>query len=109
MRALFTEKGIITVKLFLGLKILKRTCTNPPPSNNGKPCVGTDMMTQSCNPVQCPEWQPWSEFSACSKDCGSGVHTKTRICKVYEKGQRCAGHEEETKTCKGQKCPIGKF
>jgi len=106
---LFLMIGVIIVKIFLAHKILKRTCTNPPPSNNGKPCIGPDMMKKSCNLVKCPEWQNWSEFSACSKECGTGVQTKTRVCKVYEKGQHCTGHEEETRSCSGQKCPIGNF
>ncbi|XP_065656134.1 uncharacterized protein LOC136081827 isoform X2 [Hydra vulgaris] len=38
-----------------GKKTRKRTCTNPPPSGNGKDCVGVLTETDACDLGQCPE------------------------------------------------------
>ena len=95
-------------KPFLGIQIQKRTCSNPPPSNNGKPCVGSDQNAKKCNLGQCPEWQSWSKFSTCSKECGSGVQSRTRVCKIFANDQSCVGDREETRTCEGFYCSIGK-
>ena len=96
------------LKIFLGFQIMIRKCNNPPPSNKGKPCLGIDLKTDRCNLGQCPEWQNWNEFMACSKECGLGVQKRTRLCKIYEEGQYCLGNKEETKTCEGLKCANGK-
>jgi len=97
------------ITFFTGIQIQKRTCSNPPPSNNGKPCVGSDQNTKKCNLGKCPEWQGWSDYSVCSKECGPGVQTRTRKCKVYQNDHDCVGKNEETRPCKGHNCPVGKF
>ena len=36
-----------------GVRKIKRTCTNPPPSGDGKKCKGLSIKTKSCNTQQC--------------------------------------------------------
>ena len=36
-----------------GVRKIKRTCTNPPPSGDGKKCRGLSTKTESCNTQQC--------------------------------------------------------
>ena len=38
----------------VGSQFRFRTCTNPPPSNNGSDCVGRRNETQACNSGPCP-------------------------------------------------------
>ena len=35
-----------------------RTCTNPPPSNGGNPCVGSASETAECDKGICPGKEP---------------------------------------------------
>ncbi|KAL3854246.1 hypothetical protein ACJMK2_013520, partial [Sinanodonta woodiana] len=37
-----------------GVQTLKRTCSNPAPSHNGKVCEGMDTMIQDCHRAECP-------------------------------------------------------
>ena len=36
-----------------GLKIWRRTCTNPTPEHGGKKCVGKDVVNLHCNTFPC--------------------------------------------------------
>ena len=36
-----------------GIQERARTCTNPPPSNGGKDCVGDNIEERECNTVRC--------------------------------------------------------
>ena len=38
----------------MGTQIRTRTCTNPPPSNNGLNCTETTQETQACSLANCP-------------------------------------------------------
>ena len=38
-----------------GVQVRKRTCTNPPPSGDGKKCEGPSTKTESCNTQECKE------------------------------------------------------
>ena len=37
------------------MQVRKRTCTNPPPSGDGKECEGPSTKTESCNTQECKE------------------------------------------------------
>ena len=37
------------------MQVRKRTCTNPPPSGDGKKCEGPSTKTESCNTQECKE------------------------------------------------------
>ncbi|CAH3032611.1 unnamed protein product, partial [Porites lobata] len=41
-----------------GMQVRKRTCTNPPPSGDGKKCGGPSTKTESCNTQECPPPPP---------------------------------------------------
>jgi hypothetical protein len=62
------------------LLFLFRSCTNPLPTNGGAYCTGSPINITSCNSTQpCPidgNWSAWSNFSACSGTCGSGVMSR---------------------------------
>ncbi|CAH3032618.1 unnamed protein product, partial [Porites lobata] len=41
-----------------GVRVRKRTCTNPPPSGEGKKCKGPTTKTEGCNTQTCPPPPP---------------------------------------------------
>ena len=47
-----------------GVKTLKRTCTNPPPSNGGKNCseLGPAMKNVPCNEQECRKFEFFTLF-----------------------------------------------
>ena len=62
--------GDCTVTCGSGQQRRFRYCTNPPPSENGRPCLGAGTDTQECNSEPCSadsRWGPWSSWTSCSK------------------------------------------
>ena len=56
------------------------------------------------NSVDCT-WGPWGSWSACSKTCGGGTRTQTRIKSVVEaNGGDCIGKNQQEETCNQEKC-----
>ena len=56
------------------------------------------------NSVDCT-WGPWGTWSACSKTCGGGTRTQTRIKSVVEaNGGDCIGKNQQEETCNQEKC-----
>ncbi|XP_063690486.1 uncharacterized protein LOC134823063 [Bolinopsis microptera] len=88
-----------------------RTCKNPAPLYGGKDCQGQDSESQDCNPQECPvddEWSSFTEWSDCSKECGTGTQTRTRTCTnpaPAHDGAQCAGDSTEAQTCNTESCP----
>ncbi len=58
-----------------------------------------------------PEWGEWSEFSACTQTCGTGVTMRNRTCQITEnESGHCVGKSEEMQLCNQQECKqIGKL
>ncbi|XP_046559555.1 protein PIF-like, partial [Haliotis rubra] len=96
-----------------------RTCTNPPPSNGGLDCQGsnTETVSEACNDGGCPvngNWSEWVETStACSVSCGRGSRTitRTRTCtnpSPSNGGLDCQGSNTETvsEACNDGGCPV---
>ena len=52
----FKPYGVCSKSCGGGEETLKRTCTNPPPSNGGKDCseLGPESTTRECNNQKCP-------------------------------------------------------
>jgi len=73
----------------------------------GAPC-GPSEMLEACNMDPCPvdcEMEMWSEFSACSAECGGGVMQKTREVKtqpMYD-GEPCP-EKSKTEACNVKAC-----
>ncbi|KAK3592726.1 hypothetical protein CHS0354_007728 [Potamilus streckersoni] len=86
-----------------GLRKRFRTCSNPPPSNNGRSCIGPGEDSATCNLLACPvdgRWGPWSEWSTCSKTCDTGAQQRIRICQQPVSGGRsCLGDATQVKRC----------
>ena len=75
----------------IGLKRRQRFCGNPEPLHGGRVCIGPDVDEQYCDdlprcrdhqastlnsPVAVPTWSPWSEWTECSGQCGSGWRSR---------------------------------
>ncbi|KAL9959837.1 hypothetical protein ACROYT_G033195 [Oculina patagonica] len=108
-----------------GIRSRSRSCTNPPPSNNGASCVGDGSEVGACNLGACPavttapppttpvivdggfsQWTPWA---VCSRSCGGGTSVRTRKCDSPPPspgGKPCNGSTFETKDCNTQLCPV---
>ena len=52
-------------------------------------------------------WDEWGKWSTCSKTCGGGDQTRTRMIKQKEEflGAPCAGDMSETRSCAIDQCP----
>ncbi|XP_076455301.1 hemicentin-1-like isoform X2 [Babylonia areolata] len=85
-----------------------RTCSNPSPSNNGRPCVGSAEDADTCNLTPCPVegwWQEWSVWSECSRTCDGGTQERRRVCQPPQHGGRpCLGDSTEVNNCNTQPC-----
>lgn len=95
-----------------GVKKRTRSCTNPPPQNEGKNCEGPTEETQACNVKPCPVdggFSEWGAFGQCDKPCGTGVRKRTRTCTnppPANGGKSCDGPLEEEEKCNTQPCPV---
>ena len=60
---------------------------------------------QSCHLVDC-SWSEWTDYGACSEECGGGDQTRVRT-KTLEScgGLQCTGDDIETQSCNLQCCP----
>ena len=55
-------------------------------------------------------WGTWSEFSACSRNCGNGWRVRYRYCNnpsPTRRGRFCRGDNKEKVQCKEKPCPGG--
>jgi len=53
-------------------------------------------------------WTDWTEWSACSKSCDSGIKSRSRDCTQpppQHGGQVCQGDAVETISCSDRPCP----
>eukprot|EP00929_Paragymnodinium_shiwhaense_P017134 TRINITY_DN1260_c0_g2_i1.p1 TRINITY_DN1260_c0_g2~~TRINITY_DN1260_c0_g2_i1.p1 ORF type:complete len:1993 (+),score=486.90 TRINITY_DN1260_c0_g2_i1:90-6068(+) len=72
-----------------------------------RPCEGLP----SCGSVDC-KWQDWSEWSACTCDCGGGQHTRDRRIAVMPEhgGKPCEANDlEQIEPCNTQSCDKGEI
>lgn len=72
-------------------------------------CLGPLMQVKSCyqNCTVNGGWSEWSNWTACSSSCGSGVQAKFRLCtnpKPQAGGDSCSGKNVMFKSCVIAKC-----
>lgn len=90
-----------------------RTCTNPPPSNGGAQCSGSDKETRPCDDGPCEVnggWSDWSAYSECNKTCGGGRKYRYRTCTnppPSGNGKKCKGKSRQSKKCNRNSCTGG--
>ena len=52
------------------------------------------------------EWGSWNSWNSCTKTCGGGERTKTRIKTINEAyGGTCSGDSSLTESCNTHSCP----
>ncbi|XP_030048190.1 A disintegrin and metalloproteinase with thrombospondin motifs 19 [Microcaecilia unicolor] len=50
----------------------------------------------------------WSEWSACSRTCGTGINSRQRKCSgADQEGRACRGPSIQYQICKNLPCPVG--
>ncbi|VDK76205.1 unnamed protein product [Litomosoides sigmodontis] len=54
-----------------------------------------------CSSGPCPEWEPWSAWSECSRKCGGGQRLRSRICPG---GRKCDGPSMSVESCSTENC-----
>ncbi|XP_060069782.1 hemicentin-1-like [Ylistrum balloti] len=95
--------GACSASCGTGLMKRFRTCTNPPPSRNGRPCLGSGETTKTCNTIPCPvngKWRDWSNWSPCSVTCGEGYRERQRQCSSPRHGgSSCPGNTIQRDDC----------
>ncbi|XP_067931653.1 SCO-spondin-like [Watersipora subatra] len=96
-----------------GEMIRRRTCTNPLPSCNGLSCSGNSSESMPCNrDVECPVtggWCEWSPYSNCTKECGTGFQSRSRVCECPPPsggGEVCKGEPVADDQCAMDPCPV---
>ena len=80
--------------------------------NTGKACSGTKSKKVACNTQGCCDstydsYGEYGSWSACTKKCGSGTRTRTRIItkKSYYDGSNCGTRPDtQTESCNAQGC-----
>jgi len=100
-----------------GTQSRSRTCTNPAPAFGGNDCsaIGQYTETRPCNSQSCAvngAYSPWSDWSACSANCGGGSQTRSRTCSSPSPqfgGADCTslGPAVETRSCNTDVCAAG--
>ncbi|CAH1779175.1 unnamed protein product, partial [Owenia fusiformis] len=103
-----------------------RLCNNPEPQYGGSQCLtveGVEQLEESqvepCNTQPCPidgGWGEFSNYSACSLECGGGTQERVRLCNNPEPqygGSQCRTvegveqlEESQVEPCNTQPCPI---
>lgn len=111
---LWTNFGPCDVKCGEGIQKRHRECSNPFPLYGGLECIGLMYEERPCNTgIKCPvhgSWTPWTGWTACSVECGSGISRRTRQCSnpppMYN-GLPCKGLDIDEIICDtGISCPI---
>ncbi|EYC39491.1 hypothetical protein Y032_0654g1191 [Ancylostoma ceylanicum] len=89
-----------------------RFCTNPRPSQGGKPCFGNDFELQPCVDDKCRlsvdgAWGSWSSWSECPNACGFALQSRSRTCDNPPPafgGKVCRGLAHQTSVCVSELC-----
>ena len=86
-----------------GLMKIVRECYNGIIGMVG--CQGEYEKVVTCNDEDCPKWNLWSEWTACTSTCGGGTRTARRKCLGGNRGQDgCRGDELRFEPCNMDPC-----
>ncbi|XP_062417832.1 LOW QUALITY PROTEIN: A disintegrin and metalloproteinase with thrombospondin motifs 7 [Pungitius pungitius] len=76
---------------------------------DGKWCFGGECVAVGSQPESVDGgWAAWSEWSACSRTCGTGVRSAQRDCEnpaPKHRGKYCLGERRRYKICNNAPCP----
>ncbi|XP_078487952.1 uncharacterized protein LOC100179634 isoform X3 [Ciona intestinalis] len=73
----------------------------------GSGCPGSGSETLTCNNMACPRWSDWNTWSSCSKTCGAGKRSHSRICLDGNQNDiGCVGPLSVEEYCNGNACPY---
>ncbi|KAM8967216.1 LOW QUALITY PROTEIN: SCO-spondin-like [Pelodytes ibericus] len=106
----WTPWGECSAPCGVGFQNRYRFCTEPSPSGTGLPCDGPDREELLCNLEPCAEagnWSEWSVWTDCTKSCGEGVRSRTRMCNSpapLGDGDYCEGSSSDIASCYLAKC-----
>lgn len=112
--------SVCSVTCGYGLRTHFRTCNGGRPGDRG--CEGSDdeeslcfgsvrylfisntyfdlINSLLCSPKICPHLSEWTHWTECSKECGDGVTTRTRICiNGGSNDPECDSDLEQTASC----------
>ncbi|KAJ6656242.1 hypothetical protein lerEdw1_003970 [Lerista edwardsae] len=56
-------------------------------------------------------WGPWRPYSSCTRTCGGGIKSTTRLCNRPEPkhgGKYCVGRRMKFRSCNTESCPKGR-
>jgi hypothetical protein len=102
------EWGMCSAECGGGTQTRSRTITTEP-ANGGQPCP-TLGEQRACNTDPCPvdcQVSEWSDWSACSAECGEGTQTRTRtITTEPENGGEACPWLDEQRPCNPDPCPV---
>lgn len=103
---LWTPWGQCSKTCDTGLQSRTRMCDNPAPAFGGIKCRGFSEELRQCDTgIPCMihgNWGMWTEFTACSATCGTGMTNRVRICDNPPPqfgGTECVGPPVEHVTC----------
>lgn len=100
----------------IAIRTRRRDCSNPSPAFGGRLCLGPDLLQEYCPKIECPAskelpvnggWTNWSEFTACSAECGGGIRKRNRNCAnpaPANGGLECPGPDADIQICNAQNC-----
>ncbi|XP_053409722.1 SCO-spondin-like [Nycticebus coucang] len=84
----------------------------PPTATPGSPCPGPEAEEELCLLPGCDRaggWGPWGPWSPCSRSCGGGLRSRTRICDQPPPqglGDYCEGPRVQGEACQALPCPV---
>ncbi|CAD5111793.1 DgyrCDS1067 [Dimorphilus gyrociliatus] len=91
-----------------GSRTRERICLKP--KHGGMNCTGEKIEIESCNFAKCSidgTLTEWSNWSSCSKTCGTGTSKRLRQCiGPFFGGKNCSEKLTDTLVCEIAKCPI---